>query len=55
VLGEKICAKDRLVDGGPDEWHVRKMAAAERYRFEDLSPGLDVCSIGAGERRTVSC
>jgi hypothetical protein len=53
VCGEKICAKDRLVDSCTDEWHVRKMAAAERYRFEDFSPGLDARSIGAGERRTV--
>jgi hypothetical protein len=53
VFGEKICAKYRLVDGGPDEWYVCKMATAERNRFEDFSPGLDVRSIGAGERRTV--
>jgi hypothetical protein len=55
VFGEKICAKYRLVDGSPDEWYIREMAAAERNRFEDFSTGLDVCSISAGERRSISC
>jgi hypothetical protein len=55
VLRKKICAKYRFVDGGLYEWHIIEAAAAERDRLVYFSPGLDGCSVGAGERRALLC
>jgi hypothetical protein len=53
VLGEKIRAEDRLVDGGLNERYVHEAAAAETDGFVDFSPGSDAGPIRAGESRSV--
>ena len=55
MLREKICANTRFVDRRLYKWYILETAAAERNRSVYFSPGLDGCSVRAGEGWTLLC